>query len=253
MRADPQEDRQRLNRCAGRLVGKLRRTVRRWALLPPGARTAVALSGGIDSLALAFLLLRGNRQLADPLRLCGLHVRLASSGVTAGLGEGLRAWCEERGLEVAEVEPRLAAGEGPPLDCFGCARVRRRTLLEAASERGCSHLALGHHADDVVETWLLSLFYTGHPDLLAPARSYFAGAVTVVRPLYEIRKRELVRLSHLARLPQPVEACGREREGRRRRVVAALAALGRDETLVRRQLFWAAVREQAPEGGGDER
>jgi tRNA 2-thiocytidine biosynthesis protein TtcA len=115
--------------------------------------------------------------------------------------------------------------------------------LEAADARDASHVALGHHADDVVETWLMSLMYTGSAEAMPPVRSYFRGAVTVVRPLFEIQRKELARLAHLAELPEPVAKCRREDGARKDRVREALAALGRDQNLVRRQLYWSAVRQ----------
>ena len=121
--------------------------------------------------------------------------------------------------------------------------VRRAAILTSEDSRGVSFVALGHHADDVVETWLLSLMYTGTPEVIPPVRSYFDGAVTVVRPLYELQRRELVRLARLADFPKPVARCRREDEARREKVRTALSAMGRDQNLVRRQLYWAAVRQ----------
>ena len=149
---------------------------------------------------------------------------------------------ESRDIGLFEVDGRLDPSEELPLDCFACARARRRTLLETADARGVRFVALGHHADDVVETWLLSLMYTGTPEVIPPVRSYFDGTVTVVRPLYELQRRELARLALLASFPAPVVGCRREDEARREKVRKALSALGRDQGLVRRQLFWAAVR-----------
>jgi tRNA(Ile)-lysidine synthase TilS/MesJ len=85
--------------------------------------------------------------------------------------------------------------------------------------------------------------YSGKPEVLPPVRSYFDGAVTVVRPLYELRRSELRRLARLAVFPEPVARCRREDEARREKVREALSALGRDQNLVRRQLYWAAVRQ----------
>ena len=232
-----------LDRCVGRLSGKLRRTARRWPVLPEGKSLVLALSGGVDSLAMAYLIGEHNRHLQKPLEISGLHVRLDAGGLTRGLPEATRRWLEEREIEVVEVEGRLNGSEELPLDCFTCARVRRRTLLETADARKASYVALGHHADDVVETWLLSLMYTGTAEVIPPLRPYFDGAVTVVRPLYELRRQELFRLARLADFPQPVARCPQEDDARRDRVRKALAALGDDQSLVRRQLYWAAVRE----------
>lgn len=210
----------------------------------------MAVSGGLDSLAMAYLVTEHNRRLAIRLRLRAVHVRLDADGATGGLSQPILSWLGERGLEVVEVEPRLDAAEVKDLDCFACARARRRTLLETAERLGASHVALGHHADDVVETWLLALFFSGTGEVMPPVRSYFDGVVTVVRPLYELKSKELRRLARLARLPSPMAPCPRESEARRGKIRAALASLGRDQDLVRRHLFWAVVRHLEP---GDDR
>jgi len=203
----------------------------------------LGISGGTDSLAMAYLLGEHSHRLREPLQLAAVHVRLDADGATDALPEATVRWLGLRDIELFEVEGRLDGSEELPLDCFACARARRRTLLETADERGVSLVALGHHADDVVETWLLSLMYTGTPEVIPPVRSYFDGAVTVVRPLYELQRRELARLARLADFPRPPARCRREDEARREKVRKALSALGRDQSLVRRHLYWAAVRE----------
>jgi tRNA 2-thiocytidine biosynthesis protein TtcA len=210
----------------------------------------LAVSGGIDSLAMAYLVCEHNRRLQRPLKISAIHVCLDADGPAANLPRATTRWLRSRELEVIEVEGRLEGSDELPLDCFACARVRRRTLLETAEARGASHVALGHHADDVVETWLLSLMYTGNAEGIPPVRSYFDGAVTVVRPLYELQRRELVRLGRLADFPEPVACCRREDQARRERIRRALSALGRDQNLVRRQLYWAAVRQYESGGQG---
>jgi tRNA 2-thiocytidine biosynthesis protein TtcA len=210
--------------------------------LPEGERLVLAVSGGIDSLALAYLVGEHNLRLQRRMEVSAIHVRLDADGTTDGLPEATVGWLRSRDIEVIEVEGRLDGSEEPPLDCFACARARRRSLLEAADTRGAGYVALGHHADDVVETWLLSLMYTGTAETIPPVRPYFDGAVTVVRPLYELQRGELCRLARLAEFPEPVARCRREDEARREKVRAVLSALGRDQSLVRRQLYWAAVR-----------
>jgi tRNA 2-thiocytidine biosynthesis protein TtcA len=203
----------------------------------------LAVSGGIDSLAMAYLVGEHNRRLQRPLEISAIHVCLDTDGAAARLPGAIASWLKSRDLELVEVEGRLDGPDELPLDCFACSRIRRRTLLETAEARGVSHVALGHHADDVVETWLLSLMYTGSGESLPPVRSYFDGAVTIVRPMHELQKKELVRLARLADFPEPAKGCRREDETRRERIRSSLAALGRDQSLVRRQLYWAAVRE----------
>jgi tRNA 2-thiocytidine biosynthesis protein TtcA len=239
-----------LERCSGRILGKLRRTARRWPVLPEGESMMLAVSGGIDSLAMAHLVCEHNRRLQRPLEVAAVHVCLDADGPAKELPAATSRWLRLLGLEVIEVEGRLDGSQEVPLDCFACSRARRRTLLEVADARGASHVALGHHADDVVETWLLSLMYTGTAEAIPPIRPYFDGAVTIVRPLYELQRRELVRLARLAEFPEPVARCRQEDEARRERVRQALSALGRDQRVVRRQLYWAAVRQVEAGGQG---
>lgn len=232
----------RLEACLGRLTVKLRRAARRWSLLDDGARVAVGVSGGRDSLALVELLHAVSLELQRPLTLVGVHVTLDGDGRASRLPEAHLEFLEGRGVALEEVPPPAEAELEGPLECFRCAQWRRRALLTAARDRGCPLLALGHHADDVVETWLVSMLYTGSPEVLVPRRSYFGGAVTLVRPAWMLRREELARLHRLAGAPEPVAACSREASSRRARVVAMLRTLGRDERTVRRQLFWAAAR-----------
>ncbi len=228
----------------GRLIGKLRRAVHRWDMLEEGEAVAIGVSGGHDSLALLCLLVAHNKALRVPHPLHGLHVRLTADG-TEPLPAVTASWCRSLGVEIEDVAARLDPTETLPLECYRCARVRRRTLLETADARGCRVVALGHHADDVVETFLLGLLYTGRSDVLAPKREYFSGAVRLIRPLYEIRRAEIRRLAARWGFPPPPPTCLREEEDsdRRGRVQRMLRTLGHDEDRVRRQLFWATVHQ----------
>jgi tRNA(Ile)-lysidine synthase TilS/MesJ len=213
-------------------------------MLPADGAVAIGVSGGLDSTVLVLLLTAMSRSLPRPLELVGLHVRIEVLGLGEPLTPAYHRWCAELGLEVEELEPRIEPADSlPGSACAVCAKVRRRALLEAAASRGCPTLALGHHADDVVDTWLMSLMYTGTASAMAAKRSYFDGAVTVIRPLHELRRGEIERMARLADAPPPIAACPAEPDNKRARVQAALRSLGKDQTLVRRQLYWAAVRE----------
>jgi tRNA 2-thiocytidine biosynthesis protein TtcA len=211
----------------------------------------VGVSGGADSLALVDMLARRKRLQPVEAPMLGLHVRLRGDGVRGELPEEVVAWCHDRGVEVEIVEPRIEPSETFPLTCFRCAGIRRRTLLEAADERGVRRVALGHHADDAVETWLVSLFYSGTGDVLPPYRTYFDGMMTVVRPLFEAPALAIRRVARLCGYPVTASGCAVEESAKRDRVRAVLSALGRDEKRVRRVLFKKIVRifEEGAEDG----
>ncbi len=234
-------------------MGKMRRAIRRWDLLPPGSSVVLGISGGVDSLVMLRLVAEHARTVSPPIRLLGLHVTLDARGTTPGLPDHVLRWAEGFGVEVRSVPPRFDTMEKVPESCFRCARIRRRTLLETADGLGFRRVALGHHADDVVETWLMGLFFSGSPDVLPPSRGYFDGAITVVRPLYELRAGEIRRMGRICGVPVVENACPLDGSTSRETVRRVLGALGREERLVRRNLFWQVVRrlEEAPVTSGD--
>lgn len=231
----PTPDLQRLGRLTGRLLGRLEKTARLWPVLPPGVRLALAVSGGPSSLALAWMITSYSSRLERPFEVSAIHVRVGD-----GLGPQTRSWLEGLGLPILEVEPRRDAGAHGEEEKRRIGAAVRRTLLEAAESDGASHLAVGDDADDVVEVWLAGLCFTGRPEVLPRVRSYLGGAVTLVRPLCELRRRDLGRLAEVGSFPVARDGDGGGRDCRLESVRRALGAFGSDQALVRRQLLRAA-------------
>jgi len=229
--------------AAGWALGKVRGACARWNLVRANDDVVtLGISGGTDSLVLTELLAR-LREVADrPRRLIAFHVAADGTGPTQPLDTAVAAFCRRRDIELREIEPRLDPKDTFPMGCFRCAHVRRRTLLEAADAAGSRTLALGHHADDVVETWLMSLLYTGTADVLPPWRPYFGGVVTIVRPLYDLSARDVARVARRCDLPVAERQCEVEHDSRRNRVRTMLAALGGDQRRVRRVVLGLARR-----------
>jgi len=231
------------DRAAGRMLGKMRRSARKWAFFESGTKVALAVSGGLDSLVMVELMSRFGLRWFPRLEMIALHIRLDARGTGENLNPEITEYIRSRGVELVEIDPRQ---EIPPeeIHCFECSRIRRRSLFEEAEKLGYPVVALGHHADDLVETWLMSLFYSGTPDLLLPMREYFEGAVSVIRPMIELQRRELKRLARLTEIPEPMAPCPLETQGRRESISRALAQLRPDEQRVRRHLFHAALRTE---------
>lgn len=229
--------------AAGWALGKVRGACSRWGLLRTDDETVTfGISGGTDSLVLAELLARLREVTGSPRDLIALHVTADGTGTRQPLDTAVAAFCKRRKIGLCELEPRLDPKDTFPMGCFRCAHIRRRTLLEATDAVGARTLALGHHADDVVETWLMSLLYTGTADVLPPWRSYFGGVVTIVRPLYDLSARDVARVARRCELPATERPCGVEHQSRRNRIRTMLRALEGDERCVRRNLFGLAQR-----------
>src|SRR6476646_7919706 len=150
-----------------RLEKNLYRTVKEtcetYQLLAPGDRIMVAMSGGKDSYTLFHLLTRLVRRLPFAVELVAVHLDQAQPGYD---GSGLRAFLEASGerFEILREDTYSVVTSHLPETatyCSLCSRLRRGILYTAAERIGCNKIALGHHRDDGLETFLLNLFYSG--------------------------------------------------------------------------------------------
>ena len=168
------------------------RAVRSYALLAPGDRVAVCVSGGKDSMLLAKLMQMLQRHSETPFEAVNLIM-------DPGYSPANRAKIEEnaRRLELpytlfeSDVFDVAAAQDARP--CFLCARMRRGCLYKKARELGCNKIALGHHFDDVIETTLMAMLYGGQIQAMPPrlrARNF--PGMELIRPLYRVREADIL-------------------------------------------------------------
>lgn len=167
------------------------RTNAEFALTEQGDRILIGLSGGKDSLTLLHAL--KEQQHRAPFKFDIIAVT-----VTYGMGENLeylQKHCDEHGIEyrIYETNAYEIADEKIRKNSSFCSffsRIRRGALYSAAKEFGCNKLALGHHLDDMAESFFMNLFYNGHLRALAPKYKADNGIV-VIRPLIQLRERQL--------------------------------------------------------------
>ena len=91
--------------------------------------------------------------------------------------------------------------------CFACARNRRNSLFRAARHLGCNKVALGHHQDDVIETFLLNLTCAGNISTMGPKQRLFRGQLTLIRPLAYVEKADIAALAAMNRLQPVASSC----------------------------------------------
>jgi tRNA 2-thiocytidine biosynthesis protein TtcA len=194
----------RASRAIMQLVAQ---AVRDFGLIEPGDRVAVALSGGKDSFLLAMALkeLAARRDMSFELGFVHLDQRQP----------GFDRATFERGLAMlqiecqiieqdtySEVQRRLKPGQIP---CSICGRMRRGILNAWCAQRGYHKLALGHHLDDAIETFLLNLFYGRRLEALKPLTPASEVEVSAIRPLILVEERKIAAWSVAHEIP--VVAC----------------------------------------------
>ncbi len=167
-----------------KVLSHLRRAVEEYNLIEDGDRIAVGVSGGKDSLVLLKAL--ANYAIFSPQKFTIIAITIDMFAGKSDFSE-VKKLCEDIGVEYHIVPSDIyqivfeERKESNP--CSLCAKLRRGMLNTKAIELGCNKLALGHSADDVVHTFLLSLFYEGRLSTFLPKLYMDRTGMTVIRPL----------------------------------------------------------------------
>ena len=213
---------------ARRLEKKLHRELRQTcvdhALLAAGDRIMVAMSGGKDSYTLFQLLTQVVPRLPFSVELIAVHLDQAQPGYD---GTGLRSWLEASGWPFEILREDTYSVVTTHLDstqtyCSLCSRLRRGILYTAAERLGCNKIALGHHRDDSLETFLLNLFYSGKLQAMPARYRTDDDRFDVIRPLMGCAERDIA--AYAATQPFPIIPCNLcgSQDGLRRDVMTRL-------------------------------
>ena len=166
-----------------KVLHELGRAMGAFSMLERGDRIAVGVSGGKDSLCLLDALVRYRRRAPFPYELVAITIEQGKFKVPIGqLEEQMRRTGVEWVLRPESSTLGLVA-DGVEHGCDVCSRHRRRALYQAASDRGCTVLALGHTADDCAESLLRNILFNGRIASLPPVAMSGKGPIRLIRPL----------------------------------------------------------------------
>jgi len=230
------------------LYRQVKETCATYELFAPGDRVMVAMSGGKDSYTLLHLLMQLAPRLPFAVELIAVHLDQVQPGYD---GTGLRQYLAGVGVRYEILREDTYEIVTSRLDsaqtyCSLCSRLRRGILYTAAERLGCTKIALGHHRDDSLETFLLNLFYSGK--LQAMPASYVTddGRFSVIRPLIECAEADIATLAHALQFPIiPCNLCGSQEGLKRDAMTALLAELERTNPHVRSTML-NALRNVRP-------
>jgi len=184
------------------------RGINRFDMIGPGDKVLIAVSGGKDSLAMSVALAERRRWVPVAYELEAVQVEWREYPMTDGEKAAIDDLYRQLGIPLR----RVAAHIAPPsfrkkFSCYLCARNRKRILFDEAARAGAGKIALGHHMDDVASTTLLNLLFHGEFATMMPVQSFFHGAVSVIRPMCEVRESEVARVARRLGLPSAPHRC----------------------------------------------
>ncbi len=191
-----------------RVLGCIRRADERYGMIHDGDRICVGVSGGKDSLLLLYGLNLYRMFSKKKYEVMGVMLDL---GLVEQDHSALTEWAEMVGVrldivktDIGDVVFNIRKEKNP---CALCAKFRRGALNDAARERGCNLIALGHNREDVIETFLLSLFYESRLNTFAPVTYMDRKDVTIIRPLVFFPEKEAISASRRLELPVQKPNC----------------------------------------------
>jgi len=229
-----------MDRLEKRLLADVARASSDFRLLEPGDRVMVAVSGGKDSHALLYLLRQIQRRAPFQFSLIAVNIDQGHPGFPERV---LPEYFEREGYEykIIREDTYSVVKEKIPENkafCSLCSRLRRGILYTTAVELGCTKIALGHHRDDVIETLMLNLLYSGQLKAMPARLRSDDKRNVVIRPLVYASEADLVEFAEQKAFPIiPCDLCGSQENLQRKQIKNLLNELNAKNPKVRANVF----------------
>lgn len=231
-----------------RLVQQMREAIDTYGMVEPGTRWLVCLSGGKDSYTLLAILHELKWRGLLPVDLLACNLDQGQPGFPATI---LPAFLEEMGVEhrieyqdtYSVVIDKVPQGR---TYCSLCSRLRRGNLYRIAREEGCSAVVLGHHRDDILETFFMNLFHGGRLATMPPKLVNEEGDLMVLRPLALSAEEDCEKFAKSMKYPIiPCDLCGSQ-DGLQRQQVKSILDEWERRTPGRRNVMFKALTNVRP-------
>ena len=233
-----------------KMMGLVRKCIEDYDMIQPGDRVAVGVSGGKDSLTLLVLLRELQRYYPKPFSLAAVTIDMGLGGMDFS---PVQALCDR--LEVpftkikTEIGPIIFEYRQEKNPCSMCAKMRRGALNDVLLELGCNKIALGHHFDDAVETFLMSLLYEGRISCFEPVTYLSRTGITQIRPMLYVGEQAITHFAEKYELPVVHNVCPADKHTKRQEVKELIVSLQAQYPDLKSKIFGAMQRQPLPKWG----
>ncbi len=191
-----------------KLYARTKKAVEEYKMIEPGDKIAVGISGGKDSLTLLYAL-HGLSKFKDAdFTIEAVMVDMGFEGFDPS---PIKALCDKLNIPFTRIKTRLGQvifeerNEQNP--CSMCSKMRKGILNKEILKLGCNKLAYGHHRDDFLDTFILSLFYEGRFHTMEPKYNMSETGLTMIRPLLYVPEADIIKFQQLMKLPVVKNPC----------------------------------------------
>lgn len=226
-----------------KVLSYIRRACDDYSMIEAGDRIAVGVSAGKDSLTLLCGLAAMRRFYPKKYEIVAITIDMGFEGADFST---VKRFCDKLDVEYQVVKTQISKiifdvrKEKNP--CSLCAKMRRGALHNAAKSFGCNKVALGHHFDDVVDTFMLNLFYEGRIGTFSPVTYLSNTDLYLIRPMIYMPEKDVVYFSNKTELPVVKSPCPADKNTQRE---VMKQMLGREEKLnrgLKYRIFGAILR-----------
>ncbi|MBQ4651623.1 MAG: adenine nucleotide alpha hydrolase family protein [Oscillospiraceae bacterium] len=236
-----------MDRLLNEFTGTVRRAVDDYNMIEAGDKIAVGVSGGKDSMVLLLALWHLKRFYPKPFELEAITIELGFEGMDFAPVKELCAKLEIPytclKTDIKEIVFDVRKEENP---CSLCAKMRRGALNDAIRERGISKLALGHHFDDAVETFMMSLLFEGRISCFRPVTFLDRSGVTQIRPLVYAGEQKISNLAEQLNVPVVENPCPQDKGSKRYEIKQLLKTMCETYPDMKSKVFGAMQRMPLP-------
>lgn len=235
-----------------KIYGYMRKAITEFNMIENDDRIAVGVSGGKDSLVLLMGLIGLRRFIGIDYEIVAITLDPCFGGVQTDYSS-VEKLCRENNIEY--ILQRTHIGEivfdirKEPNPCSLCARMRRGALHDAAKAAGCNKIALGHHFDDAVETFMMNLFIEGRVGCFAPKSYLSRKDLWMIRPMVFAPESDVRRAANRAGLEVVKSACPADGHTKREEMKEFLAQCEKNNKGFTDRIF-GALRRSGVDGWG---
>ena len=233
-----------MNNLLNNFCSLVRKGVDEYHMIDDGDNIAVGISGGMDSLLLLCALKHLQQYYPKRFGLRAITIDLGFDGMDfspiAELCRRIDVPYTRIETDIREVVFDVRQEENP---CSLCAKMRRGALNTALKDFGCNKLALGHHYDDAVETFMMSLLFEGRINCFKPMTYMSRMDVWQIRPMIYATKEKIAAVAAALELPVVENPCPQDKGSKRHEIKTLLAEMGREYPDMRTKIFGAMQRQ----------